>query len=74
MKNDMATLGKSKVLSKIQIIGWRLTLNSLSTRAELVRPGIIEVAYNSVCPLCFDGIEDMEHLFYTFDVASSVRK
>lgn len=74
MKNDMATLGKSKVLSKIQVIGWRLILNSLSTRAELVRPGIIEVAYNPVCQLCFDEIEDVKHLFYIFDVASSVRK
>jgi len=57
------------VLSAI-ICAWRLLLDRLPTRVNLVRRGI-QVG-NVCCPLCSEGVETAQHLFSTCRVAQSL--
>lgn len=57
------SLWKTKVSSKVLIFCWRLILNRLPTMMELARQGVLMGSHNLVCPLCFGGKEDLDHLF-----------
>ena len=55
----------------LAIVGeWRILLDRLPTRLNLVRRGV-QLA-NSLCPLCQDGVESTDHLFNTCSVVQQV--
>lgn len=49
--------------SKALIFNWRLVLNRLPLRVELVNCHIIVGAHNTACPLCFLDDESLDHIF-----------
>lgn len=53
----------TKAQSKFFIFGWRLVLNRLPTRVNLVRCVILFGLHNLVCPLCCGKSENSDHLF-----------
>ncbi|KAJ0508307.1 putative reverse transcriptase zinc-binding domain-containing protein [Helianthus annuus] len=55
---------------KVNILCWRLTLDRLPTRMALVRRGIN--ISSSVCPLCCEVDESIDHLFSSCFVSSTV--
>lgn len=63
LKENLYSLWNTKVPSKVLIFGWRLLLNRLSSKMELVKPKIIYGEHNLVCPLCFIYMDDINHLF-----------
>ncbi|CAK8561927.1 unnamed protein product [Lathyrus sativus] len=56
-------LWKTCIPLKIKIFVWRIFLNRLSTRKNLVDRGIIVIRHEKVCVLCFNDLEDISRPF-----------
>ncbi|GKV26314.1 hypothetical protein SLEP1_g35645 [Rubroshorea leprosula] len=59
--------------SKVSIFAWRLFLNRLPTKDNLIIHGV-DLASNSNCVLCGDYIEDLNHIFATCCCSQNVWK
>jgi hypothetical protein len=57
-------LCRNDVSSKVNVFGWRLLLNRLSTRLGLNRRCILLNSHDLPCVFCFLNIEDNAHLFF----------
>ena len=55
---------------KVNIFAWRLASNKLPTRFNMLTRGL-EIP-STVCPVCNEGVESTEHLFFSCSVASSI--
>lgn len=66
-------LCKTKVPIKVQVFYWRLILNRLSTRSQLVMCGIMEGTHNIICPLCFLDEKYDVHIFLFSPISVVVR-
>lgn len=58
------------ILSGVNILFWRLSLNKIPSRTNLDRQSI-EV-HSVLCPLCDVDVETVNHLFFTCGVASDL--
>lgn len=63
---------KSIAPSKVVIFGWRLLLDSLPLRAQLLRRNLIHSEEEACCPLCQQHCEACHHLFMSCVFAQSV--
>ncbi|GKU86426.1 hypothetical protein SLEP1_g954 [Rubroshorea leprosula] len=59
--------------SKVSIFAWRLFLNRLPTKDNLIIHGV-DLASNPNCVLCGDYIEDLNHIFATCRCSQNVWK
>ncbi|CAI8586508.1 unnamed protein product [Vicia faba] len=57
-------LWKTCTPSKTKVFGWRVMLNRLPTKDQLVRRWIIYNEEDKVCVLGLNGLEDLEHLMF----------
>ncbi|GJY36325.1 RNA-directed DNA polymerase, eukaryota [Tanacetum coccineum] len=57
---------------KLNIFAWKVSLNRLPTRLNLVRRGV-SVAPVS-CSICLVGLEDLDHLFFGCNMASDIAR
>ncbi|PWA71214.1 Concanavalin A-like lectin/glucanase superfamily [Artemisia annua] len=64
---DRPTSWKNCVPIKVNILGWRINLDRLPTRKNLVKKGID--LSSLLCPMCGDHIEDVSHVFVRCEVA-----
>nr|GEY45226.1 hypothetical protein [Tanacetum cinerariifolium] len=55
---------------KINIFVWKVSLNRLPTRINLVRRGVMVSPIS--CSICLAGLEDLEHLLFGFNIAIEV--
>ncbi|GKE56146.1 RNA-directed DNA polymerase, eukaryota, reverse transcriptase zinc-binding domain protein, partial [Tanacetum coccineum] len=60
------------VPNKINIHAWKVMTESLATRFDISRRGI--VIDSILCGNCDIGVETTSHLFFTCDMATSVRR
>ncbi|XP_058765404.1 uncharacterized protein LOC131638877 [Vicia villosa] len=60
----IGSLWKAKVPNKVKIFGWRFILNSLPSKMELFRRGVIRDASHLLCPVCSLFDEDLFHPFF----------
>jgi len=51
------------VTSKAQVLGWRLFLPKLPTKAKLIGRGIL--SQHSLCEFCLECEENIEHIFFS---------
>nr|GFA91841.1 RNA-directed DNA polymerase, eukaryota [Tanacetum cinerariifolium] len=58
------------ILIKINVFAWRVRLDRLPTRSNLVRRGV--VLDSSLCPLCGLVHEDIHHVLFRCDAAKLV--
>jgi hypothetical protein len=65
-------LWKNDVPTKVNIFGWRLLLDKISTRAALHHRGILRNPSELSCTFCFHQSEDSSHLFFFCPFAISV--
>lgn len=63
LKRELVVLWKTKAQSKMLSFCWRIIHNSLPCRVELNKREVIIGRHNTCCPICFDGDEDLDHLF-----------
>lgn len=66
LNKEVAVLLKRKAPSKILIFGWRIIDKSLTCLMELSKRGVIDGRHNTCYLLCFDGEDDLEHLFLSY--------
>ena len=64
---DRPTRWNNFVPIKVNILGWRINLDRLPTRKNLVDKGID--LSSLLCPMCGDHIEDVSHVFVRCEVA-----
>ena len=64
------TLWKTRVTPKAQLLGWRMLLDKLPTKAKLIAKGIL--LQLSLCEFCLECEETVEHLFFSCKVAQKV--
>ncbi|GLT58784.1 hypothetical protein SLA2020_316500 [Shorea laevis] len=57
------------VPSKVSFFGWRLCLDRLPTRWNLLKRGMVLQGDGVKCGLCYEGVEDVNHLFCTCKTA-----
>ncbi|GJX83953.1 RNA-directed DNA polymerase, eukaryota [Tanacetum coccineum] len=55
---------------KVNVLAWRLALNKLPTRFNMSLRGLEVLSFN--CPVCHEGVETSDHLFFSCLVASSI--
>ncbi|XP_058776602.1 uncharacterized protein LOC131650919 [Vicia villosa] len=56
---------KAKITSKVKIFGWRFMLNSLPSKVEFSRRGVILEASTLLCLVRLEFDEDLNHLFFS---------
>jgi len=61
------SLWSLNISTKATVCAWRLLLDKLPTRANLIKRGL--QIRNMWCPLCQEGVETTQHLFTTCKVA-----
>jgi hypothetical protein len=66
---DLMPIWKSRLLHRIWVFAWLLSIDRLNTRQKLAKKTIID---DSSCPLCADSVEDREHLFFSCPAAQAV--
>ncbi|GKB67695.1 RNA-directed DNA polymerase, eukaryota [Tanacetum coccineum] len=71
-KASVATRWIKSVPIKINVFTWKLHLDRLPTRVNLVRRGV-QVS-STLCPICDEEQEDNSHLFFLCDVARDVSR
>lgn len=57
-------LWKIRVPRRVQAIVWKILKNRLPTRTSLQRRGVIDVTMSTVCPMCTEEEETIQHLFF----------
>ncbi|XP_058726151.1 uncharacterized protein LOC131597472 [Vicia villosa] len=67
----LKSIWKAATLSKIQVFGWRVIMNRLPTKDQLLHRGVIQ-ASNSVCVLCSNREESILHLFLQCRVSKKI--
>lgn len=67
-------LWDSKVPSKVKIFNWRLLLDKLPTRNQLIRMNVISDIIENCCPFCTLSEENMTHLFFNCNIVITVWK
>ncbi|GJZ88406.1 RNA-directed DNA polymerase, eukaryota, partial [Tanacetum coccineum] len=60
-KEDHATRWVKLVPSKINVLAWKVSLDRLPTRLNLISRGV--TVSSSSCPVCDSAPEDLSHLF-----------
>nr|GFA75973.1 hypothetical protein [Tanacetum cinerariifolium] len=65
-----ATRWVRNILIKVNILAWRIRLDRLSTRGNLIVRGL--VMDSVMCPICNQSNEDSQHLFLTCDLAKHI--
>ncbi|GLT32893.1 hypothetical protein SLA2020_075240 [Shorea laevis] len=60
------------VPSKVNFFGWRLCLDRLPTRGNLLVRGVLGQGNDLRCGLCHEELEDVNHLFCTYQEAWAV--
>ncbi|GJS83586.1 RNA-directed DNA polymerase, eukaryota [Tanacetum coccineum] len=71
-KVDTPTRWVKFIPIKLNIFAWKVSLNRLPTRLNLVRRGL-SVAPVS-CSICLVGLEDLNHLFFGCNMASDIAR
>ncbi|GJU54666.1 RNA-directed DNA polymerase, eukaryota [Tanacetum coccineum] len=71
-KTSVATRWIKSVPIKINVFTWKLHLDRLPTRVNLVRRGV-QVS-SILCPICDEEQEDISHLFFLCEVARDVSR
>ncbi|XP_058768043.1 uncharacterized protein LOC131641756 [Vicia villosa] len=61
--NALARLWKTKIPSKFLIFGWKLLLDKLPIKVNLVKRNILLASTEILCPFCGLEEEDLDHLF-----------
>ncbi|GKA92572.1 RNA-directed DNA polymerase, eukaryota, reverse transcriptase zinc-binding domain protein, partial [Tanacetum coccineum] len=69
---DVRTIWCKCIPRKVNIFLWKLRLDRLPLRLNLSKRGLD--IQSIMCPLCSNGVESNDHLFYTCEVASSIRR
>ncbi|GJX11690.1 RNA-directed DNA polymerase, eukaryota [Tanacetum coccineum] len=69
-KEDHATRWVKLVPSKINVLAWKVSLDRLPTRLNLISRGV--TISSSSCPVCDSASEDLSHLFFSCSMASDV--
>jgi len=68
--NVFETLWKTRVTLKAQVLGWRLLLDKLPTKAKLIVKGI--PLQHSLCEFCIECEETTKHLFFSCSISQKV--
>ncbi|XP_058751979.1 uncharacterized protein LOC131625099 [Vicia villosa] len=63
---------ETNIPSKIKVFGWRVLLNRLPSRDQLVKRKIIQNDEEKVCVLCAAKDEDLEHLLFNCSFSQKV--
>ncbi|GJW49001.1 RNA-directed DNA polymerase, eukaryota [Tanacetum coccineum] len=69
-KEDHATRWVKLVPSKINVLAWKVSLDRLPTRLNLISRGV--TVSSSSCPVCDSAPEDLSHLLFSCSMASDV--
>ncbi|GKB95115.1 RNA-directed DNA polymerase, eukaryota, partial [Tanacetum coccineum] len=69
-KEDHATRWVKLVPSKINVLAWKVSLDRLSMRLNLISRGV--TVSSSSCPVCDSAPEDLSHLLFSCSMASDV--
>ncbi|GKD56679.1 RNA-directed DNA polymerase, eukaryota [Tanacetum coccineum] len=69
---NTSTIWCKYIPRKVNIFLWRLRLDRLPLRLNLSKR-CLDIQ-SIMCPLCTNGVESNDHLFYTCEVASSIRR
>lgn len=70
--NNLASIWKSNIVSKIQLLDWMPILKRLITKDMCSRKGIIQCDNNVMFPMCFVVEESIFHLYVSCMVKSSM--
>lgn len=63
---------KASVLAKIRAFGWRLFMDRLATKDQLIKTGISFAPNKVVCVLCLSEEEDLNHFFFDSNIKFSL--
>lgn len=63
---------KVHVLLRIRVFGWRVFLNMIASKDQLFRRCILTSTTDMSCVLCIQVSENMEHIFFEYQVAKRV--
>ncbi|GAU16879.1 hypothetical protein TSUD_368280 [Trifolium subterraneum] len=63
----LARVWKSWAPSKVLVFSWQLLQDRVPTKQNLLRRRIFMEAFQSLCALCGDVVESVDHLFITYD-------
>nr|GEY91439.1 RNA-directed DNA polymerase, eukaryota [Tanacetum cinerariifolium] len=69
-KADTPTRWIKTIPIKLNIFAWKVSLNRLPTRLNLVRRGVLVSPIS--CPICLAGLEDLDHLLFRCNMAAEV--
>ncbi|GJY25853.1 RNA-directed DNA polymerase, eukaryota [Tanacetum coccineum] len=69
-KADTPTRWITTIPIKLNIFAWKVSLNRLPTRLNLVRRGVLVSPIS--CPICIAGLEDLDHLLFRCNMAAEV--
>ncbi|GJR73176.1 RNA-directed DNA polymerase, eukaryota [Tanacetum coccineum] len=71
-KENVATRWIKTIPIKVNVFAWKLHLDRLPTRSNLLKRGI--QVQSSLCPICNVLQEDTSHLFFSCDVAIAISR
>ncbi|GJV22065.1 RNA-directed DNA polymerase, eukaryota [Tanacetum coccineum] len=71
-KSEMATRWVKCVPAKVNVFAWRVWLDRLPTRLNLIRRNI--KVLSSLCPVCLNDHEDVSHLMFKCSLASDISR
>ncbi|GJU62373.1 RNA-directed DNA polymerase, eukaryota [Tanacetum coccineum] len=71
-KENVATRWIKTIPIKVNVFAWKLHLDRLPTRSNLLKRGI--QVQSSLCPICNVLQEDTSHLFFSCDVALDISR
>nr|GEX99563.1 RNA-directed DNA polymerase, eukaryota [Tanacetum cinerariifolium] len=71
-KSEVATRWVKCVPIKINVFAWRVSLDRLPTRLNLIRRNISVLS--PLCSVCSNAQEDVSHLLYNCDLASGISR
>ncbi|GKA53863.1 RNA-directed DNA polymerase, eukaryota [Tanacetum coccineum] len=71
-KENVATRWIKTIHIKVNVFAWKLHLDRLPTRSNLLKRGI--QVQSSLCPICNVLQEDTSHLFFSCDVALAISR
>nr|GEZ40532.1 hypothetical protein [Tanacetum cinerariifolium] len=69
-KDDSATRWSKYVPIKINVFAWRVALDHLPTRTNLLQRGVS--VEDLLCPTCHSTQEDLSHVLFSYEVAAAV--
>nr|KYP72974.1 hypothetical protein KK1_005580 [Cajanus cajan] len=56
---------KIKIPPKVKIFIWRLFVNALPTKEQLLNKNVALQAYQQRCPFCNDALETIHHVIFS---------